>query len=423
MNADLFYRFGIAIVIGLLVGLQREHASLKDPEPDTARELFAGARTFAVLGLLGSLGAFVADLLQAPLIFAVLLLLVGVLITVAYGFAARRGSAGLTTEVAALVTLLTGGLCYWNQVALAAAVAVALVLLLAVKLQMQSLARRITPADVYATLKFAVITVIVLPLLPREGYGPPPFDVLVPSQIWLMVVFISGISFLGYGLVKLIDPRRGVGLTGLLGGLVSSTAVTLSFAQQSRAVDLPKPFALAILGAWTVMFLRILVEVAALNRALLGVVWMPMTLTAAVSGAYCLYLYRTQDQQPEEAAHRFTNPFKLGPVLTFGALYAVILLLANAAQQYLGNTGVYLAGIVSGMADVDAITLSMAELSRPQGDLALRTAARVVVLAAASNTLIKGIVVLLTGSPALRRVLLPGLLLTVATAVGVVLIV
>jgi uncharacterized membrane protein (DUF4010 family) len=216
-----------------------------------------------------------------------------------------------------------------------------------------------------------------------------------------------------------------VGLTGLLGGLASSTAVTLTFAQRSHdAASLAKSFALAILVAWSVMFGRVLVEVAALNLPLLGVVWLPVVAALAVSLAYCAYLYLTQTHQADEPADDFTNPFELGPALTFGLLYAVILLVANAAKLYLGDTGVYLSSIASGLADVDAITLSMAQLSQPGSSsgeaIDLRTAARAIVLAAASNTVVKGGIVLSLGSAALRKAILPGLVLTLATAIGVV---
>jgi uncharacterized membrane protein (DUF4010 family) len=224
-------------------------------------------------------------------------------------------------------------------------------------------------------------------------------------------------------LIKVVGARRGVGLTGLLGGLASSTAVTLSFAQRSRDVEgLAKPFALAILLAWSVMFARVMVEVAALNRPLLGIVWLPMTAAMLVSFAYCAYLYLSQNAEKQEEPDDFKNPFELGPALKFGLLYAVILLVANAAKLYFGNTGIYISSIASGLADVDAITLSMAELSQGGENLSLDTAAKASVLAAASNTLVKGGIVLSTGSKTLRKVILPGMVLTLATAIGVVFI-
>ncbi len=416
---ELLYRFGAALVIGFLVGLQREYAHLRE-EDEGAFELFAGARTFALLGLFGCGAAFLGGVSGEMLVFAALLLVIGAMIGVAYFTQAARGEAGMTTETAAALTVVTGALCAWGYIGLAVALGVATTVILAAKLQTRTFARRLSREDVYATLKFAVISAIVLPVLPREGLGPPPFDVLSPYKIWLMVVFISGISFLGYVLIKVVGTRRGVGLTGLLGGLASSTAVTLTFAQRSRtAPSLAKPFALAILLAWIVMFARVLVEVAVINRTLLGVVWLPMTTGAGAALAYCAYLYFSRTGDGDGGPDHFKNPFELGPAISFGLLYAVILVLAHAARMYFGDTGLYLSSVASGLADVDAITLSMAELSKADGGLALRTAARAIVLAVTANTLVKGGIVLSLGAPALRKTLFPGMLLTLAVTLAV----
>lgn len=420
----LFYRFGVALVIGLLVGLQREYAFRRRVEGgdiEEGEELFAGARTFPLIALLGSSAALLADTFGAPMVFATAVGVLGLLLAVVHYREAQDTDSGITTEMAALVTLCIGALCYWSYLGLAAALGVGTAVLLALKVQTVSLARNIEREDVYATLKFAVITVVVLPVLPRESYGPPPFDVLVPYNVWLMVVFISGISFLGYVLIKVVGARRGVGLTGILGGLASSTAVTLTFTQRSRdARSLAPSFALAILLAWAIMYIRVLVEVAALNQELLRVVWLPVVVALGVGLIYCGYLYYAQDVQTDEESDTFQNPFELGPAITFGILYAVILVVANAARSYFGDAGVYVSSVASGLADVDAITLSMARLSQGAEGIPLRTAARAVVLAAASNTLLKGGLVLAAASKELRRAILPGFILMVVTAILVV---
>ena len=326
-HTDLFYRFGAAMAIGFLVGLQREYA-----HGGPGREIFAGERTLALMGLVGCTAAMAADVLASPWAFVGILVPIGALIVVAYFAAAWRGHVGLTSEVAALVTILTGALCYWGYLALAVAVTVATIVLLSLKMEMDVFVRRITKEDVYATLKFAVITAIVLPILPNQSYGPPPLDVLNPYKIWLMVIFISGISFLGYVLVKVVGSRQGIGLTGLLGGLASSTAVTLTFSQRSQSEpELAKPFALAITVAWTVMFSRVLVVVAALNSALLSTLWQPIVASAVVGLVYCIYLYFSQHTD-EEGKVDFSNPFELGPAIQFGLIYAVILLVSKAAH-------------------------------------------------------------------------------------------
>jgi uncharacterized membrane protein (DUF4010 family) len=413
-QTDLFYRFGAALAIGILVGLQREYAHY-----DPAREALAGVRTFALMALLGCSAALVSDTLQSPWVFISILFVLGLLVTAGYVALARQGGIGLTTEVAALLTAIAGALCYWDYLPLAAAIGVTTTVLLSLKLEMKSFVRRITAEDVRATLQFAVIAAIVLPVLPNRSLAAAPLDVLNPYRIWLMVVFISGISFLGYVLIKVAGPRQGIGLAGLLGGLVSSTAVTLSFSQRSKGrPELAKPLALGITVAWTIMFARVLVAVAVLNRPLLQVLWMPMAAAAVVGLAYCLFLLLFR-RSTEEAAVDFSNPFELGPALKFGLLYAAILVLSRAAQMYLGSAGIYLSSLVSGLADMDAITLSMAQLSGASGSVELSTASRAIVLAAMSNTTVKGFIVLTSAGPRLRKAVLPAFLLILVTGIAV----
>jgi len=411
----LFYRFGVALVIGVLVGLQREYSYDAEEAPD--QKAFAGVRTFALMGLLGCTAAFAAELLDSPWAFVAVALMPGALITVSYFVTSRRGDVGVTTEVAAILVILTGALSYWDQLEPAVALGVITTVLLSCKGELHGFAERISREDIIATLKFAIVTAIVLPVLPNRSFWQPPLDVLNPYKIWLMVVLISGISFLGYILIKIVGSRQGIGLTGLLGGLASSTAVTLSFSQRSQKNDqMTKPFALAIMIGWTVMFGRVLVEVAATNLSLLGAVWLPIVAAGAVGLGYGLYLYLAP-HPTEKGDVTVSNPFELGPAVTFGLLYGVILLVARAAQFYIGDAGVYLSSIVSGLADVDAITLSMAELSN-QGNLESATAARAIVLATMSNTVVKGGIVLSSGSAALRRAMLPGLALILLTGIG-----
>lgn len=410
-QADLFYRFGAALAIGALIGLEREHSHRKADE-----ELFAGVRTFPLIALVGCLAALVSDVVGAwP--FVGTLLIMGLLIAMAYFVESRHGDTGLTTEVSAIITLLAGALCYWEYLPLAAAIAVAMTVLLSLKPEIRSVAYNLTQQDIYATLKFAFISAIVLPVLPNQTFGP--LDVLNPYKIWLMVVFISGISFLGYLLIKVVGPEQGIGLTGLLGGIASSTATTLSFAQRSHQDrELAKPFAMAIMIAWTVMFIRVLVVVGTLNRRLLDGLWMPIAASALVGLLYCVYLYFSQ-RTNETRDLEYSNPFELGPALTFGSLYALMLVVSKAAEIYLGQTGLYISSVVAGLTDVDAITLSLVDLfSAPQG-IGLMTASRAIVLAAISNTVVKGGIVLSTGTNELRKALWPGFILVIAAGLGV----
>jgi uncharacterized membrane protein (DUF4010 family) len=415
---DLFLRFGAALGIGFLIGLQREFAHGRE-----GREITAGERTFALISLSGCLGAMIADESGSPVIMAVVILVFAAIVVASYIVESyQRGQIGTTTEVAILVAVMIGALCYWGYLTLAVALGIATTVLLSLKLETDRFVRALTREDIFAALQFAVISAIVLPILPNRSLLPPPLDVLNPFKIWLMVVFISGISFLGYVLIKVVGAEEGIGLTGLLGGLVSSTAVTLSFTERStREIHLAKTFALAIVIAWTTMFARVLVTVGVLSNALLRVVWIPIAAAGLAGLLYCVYLFLTQ-RTSEKGSMQFANPFNLGSAIKFGLLYALVLLIARSAQYYFGDTGLLLSSIISGMADVDAITLSVTELTN-NGSLGLSTGARAIVFAAISNTVVKGGVTLVSGSPGLRKAVLPAILLILVTGVVVALII
>lgn len=397
------------------MGLQREY---EYGGPDS--ELFAGVRTFALISLLGCSGALMADELATPLGLVGMLLPVGALVVAAYFVGAwKHGGVGLTTEMATLLTFAAGALCYWDYLPLAAALGVTTTVLLSLKPEMHALADRITREDIYATLKFAVVTAIVLPVLPDRGYGPPPLNILNPHEIWLMVVLISGISFFGYVLIKLVGPHQGIILTGLLGGIVSSTPVTLSFSERSQEEEtLARPFALAITVAWTMTYVRVLVEVAALNPRLLSRLWPPMAAASAVGLVYSAYLFLSHRTR-EEGEVPFKNPVELSTAFKFGLVYAVVLVISKAAEVYVGDAGVYVSSFLSGLPDVDAVTLSMARLTGAEGGLRAITGARAIVIGAMANTLAKGGIVLATGSSSLRRAILPSVVLMLAAGTGV----
>ena len=393
------------------MGLQREYAN-----HDSETELFAGARTFALIGLGGGVAAHVADLMASPAVFVAALVLIGTLAFIGYHISASRdGDVGQTTEVAAIVVFLAGGLAVAGSLALAAAIGVATTTLLTIKPQTRKLAANLDPEDVYATVKFAVLALLVLPILPTETFGPSPFDAASPFRIGLMVLFISGLSFVGYALIQFVGPRRGVVLTGILGGLVSSTAATLTLSGQSKkSGELAQPLALGLLMAWAIMFVRVIIEVAVVNPSLVPEVW-PAITAGGVAGlgvaAFVHFGRRHRDHDLEDT--QFKNPFRLMPALQFGLLYGVILIISKAASEYFGAAGVYVSAIASGIADVDAITLSLAELSIGDGAIADATASNAIALAAATNTLVKGGIVLAIAHASLRRIMIPGILATV----------
>jgi len=411
-STSLFLRFGVALVIGFLVGLQREY----EFEVHT-KEMPAGVRTFGLVGLIGCSAALVSDLLKSPWPFVGVTFTLGIFFAINYYLEAVNGKPGLTTKASLILTLLAGGLAYWPKtLSLAVALAVTMTVLLSVKVQLHRFVRHLTHDDIFAVLKFAVISAIVLPILPDRVFGPQPFDIFNPFKLWLFVVFISGISFVGYVLIKVVGPNKGVGLTGILGGLASSTAVTLSFTGRSHENrEMARPFALAIITAWTVMFLRVLAAVAFLNIMLVRPILLPFGACVAVGIACCAFLYFRQRMEKHRHEVAVDNPFELGLAIKFGVLFAAILFFSRAMQVYFGDVGVYLSSFLSGLADVDAIAFSMAKLSRVAAGLDPVIAARCIVIAATANTLVKGSIVMFTGAPQLKRAVLPGFILITIT--------
>jgi uncharacterized membrane protein (DUF4010 family) len=400
IDLNTAWQFGTALGLGMLIGLERERTRREE-------KIFAGVRTFALVALLGATSVFAGGHAGLPWIVGVVFAALVALVAVAYFVTAKAGSIGATTEISLLLTFFIGSLCAWDQVGVAGAVAVAAMLLLALKGWLHNLAKRIEPSDVEATLKFAIITLIILPLVPDTNFGPTGLEVINPYKTWLMVVLIAGLNFCGYILVKVVGREHGLGITGLLGGLVSSTAVTLSFSQRSRVEPgLAPVLALAILLAWTVMFFRVVVEVGVVNLSLAKDLALGMVIMGGVSLVICFLLWRRgriTETAEVESGH---NPFELGDAIKFGALFAVVIFVAKVAQVYFGNTGLYLAGALAGLTDVDAIALSMANLAQ-QDPASSGPAARTIVIAVISNTMVKCGMAIWLGAPSMRRTMIP----------------
>lgn len=410
---ELAARFGSAAGLGLLVGFEREH-SLK------GEKTFAGARTFAFIAFLGAMAAHLQARHGADWMVVAAFLAVSGLVTVSYFITGRDGQVGTTTEVSALFTFLVGALCGWGELGVAAGAGVAGLFLLSIKQWSDRMARRLSEEDVVAAVKFAVITAIILPLLPNRAYGPiEALQVLNPFKIWLMVVLISGLNFASYILVKLVGQRHGLGLTGILGGLVSSTAVTLGFSQRSKLEPpLAAALTLGILLAWTVMFVRVVILVSVVSRDLAIRLAGGIGLMAAVSLALCGFLWWRERTGEKETGtvQSGQNPFDLSEAVKFGLLFGGVTFVAKAAQVYFGDTGLYIAGGLAGLTDVDAISLSMANLANTTS-ADLGPAARTVLIAVLSNTLVKGGMAVFLGGAAMRRRMLPFTLVLLGSGV------
>jgi uncharacterized membrane protein (DUF4010 family) len=392
-------RIAVALGLGMLIGLERERAK--------GQEGGAGVRTFALIALAGAIAGHLQLDLGLDWIALAIFAAVGALLVTSYVLTARQGDTGITTEVSALLAFLLGLLCAHGQLQMAGGVAVAMALMLALRDWLHALARRIDTADVEATLKFAIVTLIVLPLVPDRNFGPAPLDVLNPYKIWLMVVLISGLNFASYLLIKILGAEHGIGIAGLLGGLASSTAVTLGFSQRSRRAGADaRALALGILLAWTVMFVRV-VAIAALISGPLGArLALPIGALCLVSLGASYWLWRRQPAKERGEVKSGENPFELGEAIKFGLLFGIVVFLAKAAEVYLGEAGLYLAAAIAGLSDVDAITLAMADLARDAAE-SLGVAARAIVIAVLANTLVKSALAAGLGSAELRRLTLP----------------
>ena len=405
-------RFAAALGLGVLIGLERERT--QKPEGG-----FAGVRTFGLISLAGAMAAYLDAALQRPALGLVLFAGVAALVVVSAVVTAREGDIGITTEVSALLAFLLGSLCVYGNVTLAAGLAVASGGVLALKQWLHGLARRIETADVEATLKFAIVTVIILPLVPNENFGPPPLDVINPYKIWWMVVLISGLNFASYLLVKGVGAEHGIGLTGLLGGLVSSTAVSLGFAQRSRTQPEQAPaLALGILLAWSVMFFRVVLLAGLLAPVLARDLAVGLGALGLLSVAIVLVLRRRQRSTERASVSTGANPFELGQAIRFGLVFGVVTFVAKAAQVYLGDAGLYLAGALAGLTDVDAIALSMAQLAQAE-PASHAVAARTILIAVLSNTFVKGAMAVFLGGPALRGTMLPITAALLAVGAGI----
>ena len=386
-----FYYLSVALAIGLLIGVERGWEERKAEEG----KRIAGIRTYGLIGLLGGGVALLAQHIGAAVLGLAFAGLAGALAT-AYVIALRQADEkfGFTSLVAALLTFVLGALAALGDVALAAASAVVTTLLLSYKPALHRWVRSLEADELRAGIRLLLISVVLLPILPDQGYGP--WKALNPHAIWWMVVLIAALSFVGYFAIKIGGTRRGVVFTGLFGGLASSTAVTLNLSRLAHRNPAIAPvLAVGILLACGTMLPRMLVVASVVNPSLSRMMLVPAAVMALVTYLPALVYWRLQRHQIIDTASPFNNPLELKQALGFGAFLALVILLGKALQVRFGEIGVLALAAASGMADVDAITLSLARLS--QEDLALHVAVTGVIIAAAVNSLVKGGMALVIG--------------------------
>jgi len=418
MNDSLLPPLAIGLGLGLLVGLQRQHAENR----------MAGIRTFALVTVLGVLaGALGRE--QGGWIAAAGLLSVAAYFVVANLILPRRDDdldVGMTTEVAGLVM-------YGVGLALAARLTVAAIVtggvvavLLEAKERLHGLVDALSDRDVRVLTQFVLVALVVLPVLPDGDYGP--YGVLNPFEIWLMVVLIVGISVGAWVAYRILGRRRGLALTGLLGGLISSTATTVSYARQAREGQPAPAAAFVVIMASAIVFIRVLVEVAVVVPGS----WTAVAPSMGIMLATLLVMAWLQWRRVGFSAgmggsggsgdelHR-EAPSELPAAVAFGLLYALVLLAVAAASEYLGDGGLYAVAFLSGLTDMDAITLSTAQLVRA-GSLEVETAWRAILIGGMSNILFKGGVVAVVGGKALWRPVFLAFGVSLAVGCGILLL-
>lgn len=403
IDATVVQNFLIALLIGALVGIEREKTKTA-----TGELTFGGLRTFILFAQAGAVGAWLSLHLATPWIFVAALVAVAAAVITGYVLENRvdPGSVGLTTEIAAITVYLLGGVVMYGYAPLAVALAILTSTVLAFKQPLHGIVGKLGTDDIYAGLKLLIATFIVLPLLPAVPVDP--WQALNPYKLWLLVILISGLSLVGYVAVRWLGGAHGTAVTGIAGGIASSTAVSLSFARQSKTDSGPQAgdaLAAGILLAWTVMFARVVLTVAIVNRALVSQLLVPFATMAVAGAALAGFFYWrvlvAQGPGEQAAEVPVQNPFSLTAATKFGLLLAAVLLVVKLTEQYAPAGGLYLVSAVAGLTDVDAVTLSMAEYAGRNQEFG--TAAAAIAIAAISNTLVKFGFVLVFGSRPLRR--------------------
>ena len=391
---------GSALAIGLLIGLERGWKTRSDKEGTR----IAGLRTYGLVGLLGGTSGIISPII-GTLSFGLVFLGFASATIVAYALQRSTNSdISITSLVATLLTFVLGAMCTLNMVGLAAPSAVVAVLILGMKDELHSWLQRIERKELFAVLKLALISIVMLPVLPDQGYGP--WQALNPHEIWLMVVLIASISFIGYLTMKMAGPGKGVVFTALAAGLASSTALTMQYANMARYnSDMTRLLSIGILLACGTMFPRMLLVASLINSQLFERLAPPMLGMTAILWGACLFYWQRREKQPIEAA-KLSNPVELKPALFFGLLLAFIILLGKATVAWVGHSGVLVLAALSGIADVDPINLTLAKMSTQE--ITISIAIMGIVIAATSNTFLKGILAFSIGGRGIGlRVMIP----------------
>jgi uncharacterized membrane protein (DUF4010 family) len=386
------YQLLISLSIGLLIGLER---GWHRRESQTGEHI-AGIRTYGLLGLLGGSCAILANT-QNILLMGLFFIGLSIMLITIYviDITIHRKDMGTTSLIAALLAFILGALASIGQETIASATAVVTTLVLGYKSSIHRLINKLDASELHAILQLLLISVLILPLLPNETYDP--WHALNPYEIWLMVVLIATISFMGYFALKIGGPRRGAAFTGLFSGMVSSTALTLSFARIARHNPaIQHELSAGILIACAIMLPRMLLLATIINNALLTYLWLPTLIMSLCLLIPAIVYLQKSNPENQTATSSISNPLELKSAILFGLFLAGIMLLSQILKNYFGDAGILILATISGIMDVDAINLSLSRMSLE--DLNRQIAACGIILAAVVNNLVKaGIASMISG--------------------------
>lgn len=411
-SQELLLRLFISLGLGFLIGLEREYAKrVVDKE-----EQFAGVRTYAFISLFGLFAAHLAQRYGDWVFVAAITGLIALVIAT-YVLTAKSGSYGITTELSGILAFLIGAIVFEGEILLAVIATVIITALLSLKLKLHTFISTLTPQEIRAFIQFTIISAVVLPFLPDEPFGPN--GVWNLHDIWTMVVLVTGLSLAGYLLAKILGARKGTLLAGVVGGLVSSTAVTLSVARRTREHPNTSHViaAVSIIAATAIMYPRILLETWVVNRHLALQLALPVAFIVLVALGSAYLIHRRSDK--EAAVEVPTkNPLNFSVAIQFALVYMAVLWLMDLASARYSAEGLYIGSLVFGATDMDAITLSIARKPDIADSLQGMTA---VLLATQSNTAMKFLIVVFYGDKSLRKWVALGFgAIAITTVVGMV---
>lgn len=400
--------------LAALMGLEREMRMQGSGKQD----YFGGVRTFAMLGALGAVSAMLSESFTY-LVGGMVFLLIAMSYTVN---AFKHKYNGLTTDISGFASFLIGVLVVENMIVLAITVSILFTGILALRHSLHEIAKNFEKMELFAILKFLIISAVVLPLLPNEYLDK--WEIFNPYHVWLMVIFVAAIRFVAFFLGKIVGSKKSIVFTGLIGGLASSTAVTSTLSEESKKNESNiSPFVAGILFANMLMFFRVIVEVIVVFPPMTSSIFLPLAAMGIVAGVFGLFaiFYQKKDLNVKNEP-KISQPFSLSEALKFGAFFVFVLAAAKTIPQFLGDVGLFTTAAVSGLADTDAITLTVANLVKA-GDVKMQTGVATIVLAVMVNTLVKMAIIAIFGSKKLLRASLVAFSLIFGVGIGVLFLV